>query len=71
VANGVNIKINFTPPRTAPEPDNKYYNAAKEYMDWILEHRNPNGRFPLNPSFAAENRCAERSRGDVPSGAEG
>ncbi len=57
VANGINVKINFTPPQTASEPDNKYYNAAKEYMDWILEHRSSNGRFPLKvtmPSMAID-----------------
>ncbi|MFW5882391.1 MAG: hypothetical protein ACOCVS_02050 [Planctomycetota bacterium] len=46
VLNGINIKIDFTPPREVRQPDNKYFNAAKAYLDWILAHRDDAGRFP-------------------------
>lgn len=57
VLNGVNVKINFTSPREVQEPDNKYYQAAKDYIDWLIAHASPEGRFPgivLMPSMEIE-----------------
>lgn len=57
VGNGVNIKIDFTPTRTVHQPDNRYFKAAQDYLDWLIAHRSEAGRFPekvLLPSMEIE-----------------